>query len=390
MGAAEKNMWEKFNPTTKLEWLEKIRKDLKGRDIYELDSKISDSVISPFSHADDFSVQPKPTKTGKGNWSVGEIISITNDFKSSNKKLLRALIRGVQSPVLEFDVFPDANALEILLSNVELDYIALHFSVKSDTNNLELFLKNFYDYAQSVNKNPDKLNGSIRFEPFDRRLNDINLIVNALAFGKKYLPLFKIISINARPFFSDGENIVEELTQTLLACNSYFSELTVVGVSTQDIADRLIIICSIGKNYFMEIAKLRALRIVWQHLLSGYSELKLEKTPSPLDSKLMIEAVIQPQKTIGIPQKNIIGASTQIMSAVIGGADNICTEVENSLSQIEQDAFNQRILTNIQHLLSLESYFDRVVDPLAGSYYVETLTLKIAETVWENFKNTVK
>ncbi len=389
METKEKHKWEEFTQVSKKEWLEKIRKDLKGRDLHDLDIKTSDLVISPFAHSDDFSVKPYPIKTGRGNWSVGEFFFIQdNDFKTANRHILHALMRGVQSPVIFSENFPNAKHLEILLSDVELDFVSLHFSGKAAHKNPELFLETFYDYALFMNKNPEKLTGSIRFDPFADRLQEINLTLDALLFGKKHLPQFKIICINACRFFGDADNIVEELTQTLLACNTYFSELTAQGINTKDIADRLMISCKIGKNYFMEIAKLRALRILWQHLLSGYMETKTEKTAGRPKNNLTIEAHIQPQQTIGNPHQNKISASTQIMSAVIGGADYICTDVSTESEQSGTEAFNQRILTNVQHLLALESYFDRVADPLAGSYYVETLTNKIAEKVWENFKKS--
>lgn len=391
METTEKNKWEAFSQISKKEWLEKIRKDLKGRDIHDLDIKISDLVISPFAHSDDFSEPPCPVKTGKGNWSIGEFFFVQdNDFKTANERILHSLMRGVQSPVICSEAFPNAEHLEILLSDVELDFVALHFSEKAASKNTELFLKTFYDYALSLNKNPEKLIGSVRFEPVEYGPNDINLTLNALIFGKKFLPQFKIICVNARRFFGEADNIVNELTQTLLACNKYFSELTDLGSTPEDIAGRLMISCNIGKNYFMEIAKLRALRILWQHLLSGYMDIKTGKTATQTRNKLTIEVHIQPQQTVDNLHKNKISAATQIMSAVIGGADYICTEIETTSNQNGTEAFNQRILTNVQHLLALESYFDRVADPLAGSYYVETLTHKIAETVWENFKKLSK
>ncbi len=373
-------MWSGFHPVSKEDWLNKIQKDLKGRDIKELDILFSNLKISPFAHADDFLHKPNPVKFGTGNWLISEEIFVQgNQFKLANKILLDALMRGVQSPIIRFDDYASFENLEILLEGVELDYVSLNFSEKTSNKNPKTFLENFARYAESVIKNPKTLNGSIYFDPFTDELYERKTTVEALEIGKNYLPLFKIIRINGQRFFRGADSVVEELTHILFACNNYFSELIPSEVTPKEIAQRLFISCGIGTNYFVEIAKLRALRILWQHLLMSYD--------TTLIFPAIIEARIQPQQKEDSPHQNKISASSQIMSAVIGGADYICTDMPIINDKNIESVFEQRILTNIQHLLSLESYFDRVSDPLAGSYYVEQLTQQIAEAVWENFRN---
>ncbi len=379
----EKSLWSGFKPSSKKDWINKIEKDLKGQNIEELSVLISELKISPFAHADDFLEKPNPVKIGKGNWYIGEDIFVEeNQTALANKNLLDALMRGVQSPILKFNDYASEKNLEILLEGVELDYILPQFAEKTRNKNPKVFLENFVSYSQSINKNPETLQGSLDFDPFATGQHESKTTLAALEFAKQNLPLFKIISVNAQRFFRGADNVVEELTHTLLACNNYFSELKNQDAATQDIGQSLKIVCTVGTNYFVEIAKLRALRILWQHLLNGYEE--------QLILPATIEARIQTQQKDGSPHQNKISASSQIMSAVMGGADYICADVSRLAEESCSIVFNQRILTNIQHLLSLESYFDRVADPLVGSYYLEQLTHKIAETVWENFKYLAK
>ena len=376
----EKSIWSDFNPVSKEDWLNKIQKDLKGRDIKELDVLLSNLKISPFAHADDFLEKPNPVKFGTGSWLIGEEIFVRdNQFSSANKTLLDALMRGVQSPIIRFDDYPSFKNLEILLEGVELDYISVQFSEKTFSKNPKSFLENFVRYAELLNKNPKTLNGSIYFNPFEDGRREQKTTTEALEIGKNYLPLFKVIRINGQRFFRGADNVVEELTHILLACNNYFSKLIPSGALPEEIAQRLLISCGIGTNYFVEIAKIRALRILWQHLLMSYD--------ATLLFPAVIEARIQPQQKEHSPHQNKISASSQIMSAVIGGADYICTDMPIDNDKNIETVFDRRILTNIQHLLSLESYFDRVADPLAGSYYVELLTQQIGKAVWGNFKN---
>ena len=376
----EKSMWSGFHPVSKEDWLNKIQKDLKGRDIKELDVLLSNLKISPFAHGDDFLQKPNPVKFGTGNWLIGEELFVQdNQFKPANKILLDALMRGVQSPIIRFDDYPSFENLEILLEGVELDYVSLNFSEKTFNKNPKFFLENFVRYAELLNKNPKTLNGSIYYDPFADGRYERKTTLEALEAGKNYLSLFKIICVNGQRFFRGADSVVEELTHILLACNNYFSKLIQSEITPKEIAQRLIISCSIGTNYFVEIAKLRALRILWQHLLISYD--------TTLIFPAIIEARIQPQQKEDSPHQNKISASSQIMSAVIGGADYICTDMPIINDKNIETVFDQRILTNIQHLLSLESYFDRVSDPLAGSYYIELLTHQIAEASWENFKN---
>jgi methylmalonyl-CoA mutase len=138
---------------------------------------------------------------------------------------------------------------------------------------------------------------------------------------------------------------------------------------------------SIGKSYFVEIAKLRALRILWNNVLQAYGA-----TLAPAEIVVSFTRDSQDENI----HTNMIRAATQTMSAVIGGADRIYVLPANAATGVPSDAFTRRIARNVQHLLQLESYFDKVIDPAAGSYYIEKMTELLAQNAWSQFQRMEK
>ena len=130
---------------------------------------------------------------------------------------------------------------------------------------------------------------------------------------------------------------------------------------------------AIGKSYFVEIAKIRALKILWANVLKAYGW----EATSP-----SIEAHLSPSCQSDNPYQNMIAATTQAMSAVLGGVDRLTILPANAATE-KADDFTRRIARNVQHLLKMEAYFDRVIDPAAGSYYIEQLTEQLAKQAWK-------
>ena len=140
------------------------------------------------------------------------------------------------------------------------------------------------------------------------------------------------------------------------------------------VLDRLMIRVAIGASYFVEIAKLRALSILWANLAKAYG---LEQGLPDLEVVLAEASHDKNENT------NMIRSTTQAMSAIIGGANRL---IVRSASK-ECNTFTRRIARNVQHLLKMESYLDRVVDPAAGSYYIEALTTQLAQKAWDIFQS---
>ena len=172
-------------------------------------------------------------------------------------------------------------------------------------------------------------------------------------------------AIDGTLHYRNREQTIEELTQILLSTNAYLKEIEANQVNSLQLS------IAIGESYFINIAKIRALKILWHNLMSAY---ELE-TPLTLEAHLATSSLTDDQ------HQNMIQMSTQALSAVIAGVDRLfLTPADHSYT-----AFTKRIARNVQHLLQLESHLDQVIDPSAGSYYIEKLTNEIVEQVWGKF-----
>ena len=166
------------------------------------------------------------------------------------------------------------------------------------------------------------------------------------------------------------------LKDTLQHANTYLSKLEEKGLSVAEIARTMEFSISIGKSYFVEIARLRALKLLWLNVLQAWN--------APLEFPA-ITVQYQPETYTDELYTNMIRATTMAMSAVQGGATRLTVlpyDV-NRESQAKYPAtFSRRIARNVQHLLKMESALDAVADPAAGSYYIETLTRQLSEEAW--------
>jgi methylmalonyl-CoA mutase len=374
-------LFSEFAPSTKAEWLTKIERDLKGRSLESLDWQLSNGnassdtplSISPFAHAEDFTALPEPLMDNQAanTWAIGENIDVTGDFKAANQTALTGLMGGVNAPCFIFDNrFPSEKDLKTLLTDVELDYISIFFKEKTENSSPLVFLKNLTNMLEKASKNATLLRGGIFYDPFADGRFDVVAATEIVRFMAENCPHFSVLSVNGTGFFTNAEHVVEELLQTLTAGDMYLNKLTNNGLDANTVNAAMSFRFQIGVSYFVEIAKLRAFKILWGNVLSAYG----------VEPKIPTVFASTTQKTFGVdPHTNKIRTTTQAMSAVIGGAAML------TLEPTENSDFGRRIARNVQHLMTMESYLDKVVDPSAGSYYIETLTTKIAEAVWERF-----
>jgi methylmalonyl-CoA mutase len=376
------HLFSEFIPSTKGEWLAKIERDLKGRSSQDLNWLLSNTIngqdaplsISPFAHAADLPILPEPIVGNQlsNEWAIGENITVqAKQEKAANSLALTALMGGVNAPCFIFDKnFPSETQLDALLDGVELDYISTFFKEITENCSPLLFLKNVKNKAEKDRKTLFLLRGGIFYDPFADGRFDVASATETVRFAAEHLPKFTVLSVNAERFFDGSTNVVEELFQTLTAGELYLKKLTENGLGAQQVSDRISFRFQLGVSYFVEIAKIRAFKLLWGNVLAAYG---VEPTPPTIFASTTAQTFVED------PHTNKIRTTTQAMSAVIGGAAML------TLQPTEDTDFGRRIARNVQHLLGMESYLDKVVDPSAGSYYIETLTNKIAEAVWERF-----
>jgi methylmalonyl-CoA mutase len=200
-----------------------------------------------------------------------------------------------------------------------------------------------------------------------------------LAREASFLECFRTIRVNAANFTNAGSDIVSELAFGLSMGNEYMVQLTERGISSDLAASKISFSFGTGSNYFFEIAKIRAARLLWSLVVSAY---KPEKDKS---SVMEIHCITSRwNKTIYDPFVNLLRTQTEAMSAVLGGTDSLTVDPFDIVFR-ESDEFSERIARNQQLLLKEEAYFDKTADPAGGSWYIEKLTRMIAQYAWELF-----
>ena len=353
------NLFKEFEAISAEAWLAKITVDLKGKDREALNHRVGENIsLSPFHHADTISesVGPIVRNTEGNQWLIGESFLLDEDLRLTNKAILHALENGVEAIKITVDRRLTAADFIKLFDQVEPSYIHTHFTISKKINPLELLS----EFAKVL---ADKIGDK---NAFYGSVDGMKIPDQAQQNWKNsHLPNFKIWCVEA-PF---GDP-VDQLT-TLIKSG-------INGLEKSDdfsVAAEVVFKMKIGTDFFLEIAKLRALRVLWANVLQSFG---LEATIYP---KIMVDFDTSSQTED--PNQNMIRATTMAMAAALGGAD-LLTVLPASEGEEDRSAFYRRIARNVQHILKMESFLDRVKDVAGGSYYLETLTTKIGEAVWKS------
>ncbi len=399
MTESKAKLFTDFSPTTKEKWIEKIREELKGKDPKKLVWKTKGGVsVDPFyvkediKNLDYLDSYPGNFPFTRGIDSEGYIWNIRQDIfvdnvKAANKLSVSAINNGVESIGLLFKNARDYGQEEMveLFKNLAIDKYEINFEANKGSTNL---LKNLKDYVRKTYKKPDNINGSLGFDP----LKNLNLN-GKFCKSKKYtfdksdelirmsedFKNFRIISINARDFHNSGSTISQVLGFALAQANEYLSELTNRNLSIDRVSNKIKFNFAVGSNYFMEIAKFRAARYLWANIVNEYHPV------SKNSAKMLIHAETSLfNKTLFDQNVNMLRSTTESMSAILGNVNSL-TVFPYDKSFKEDSNFSNRIARNIQILLREESFFDKVVDPAAGSYYIEKMTDEIIKDAWKIF-----
>jgi methylmalonyl-CoA mutase len=195
----------------------------------------------------------------------------------------------------------------------------------------------------------------------------------------KELSKFRTIGVHGKFFANSGSSIVQEIAFSLAQGAEYLTQLTEAGANVDDVAKNIKFNFGISNNYFLEIAKLRAARLLWSKIVEAYG-------PEFISSAQLIahSETNTYNKTVYDPYVNMLRTQTEAMSAVLGGAHSVTVLPFNAIYEETTD-FSERIARNQQNLLKEESHFDKIADPSAGSYYIETLTESLADEAWKLF-----
>ena len=364
-------MFSEFQPISKAKWLEKIKQDLKGKPLSDLVLDIGGAALEPFCHPDDIGALPAPMPAN-GDWEIGEDIDVTVDTNKANRRLIAALENGVNAPRLILHKNISYSSLAVILEGVNIDMISVHFYFKFKNANPLSLLSNFIKFISLKRIEMNSVKASISWE-YEKAVseNDIRKLFEKIKLTGINL---KILTVNGEKYYSENR-VVNELAAMVADGEKKLNQLNSRDFSPAFIHQYIQFSVPVGKNFFLQIAKIRALKICWANVMKAY---QISGKLPTITGYLAAESQSENKNT------NMIAATFQAMSAIIGGVDRL-TVLPSDLYAGESSDFSRRIARNVQHLLKMESGFDRVADPGAGSYYIEKLSELVATKVWEKF-----
>ncbi len=358
------NLFDAFDYVSSKQWKQQIQYELKGADynetlVWESPEGIK---VKPFYHADESEINYTVAKNNRSFTIVQNIY--VHDIALSNKRALDALNRGAES--IRFTFENENTAIESLMANLPLEatqyFFYLPFLSIDCVNNINTFAsKNKAKIIIELDPVGQLVKDGNWFENLDKDFEKLNAVS-----AKASIPF---ISINAGTYQNAGANMVQQLAYTLAHINEYFNRL-------QNINQPITIEMAVGSNYFFEIAKLRALRILFQTLAKEYNH--------ELDCQI-IATPTKRNKTLYDYNVNMLRTTTECMSAILGGADAIANLPYDAIYHKDNE-FGDRIARNQLLVLKHESYFDKVGNAADGAYYIETLTQQLADKALLLFK----
>lgn len=369
-----KNLFSDFSKVSAKEWKQKIQVDLKGAHYETLIYKSNDGVdIKPFYHVEDVEeslIPPNPS-----TWKICEKTYVVSE-KASLKKIREVLNRGAES-------------LWLVVESEKIDLVSVLKQI--DLENIPIFLE--FKFLS-----PTYFSAIIRFLSGKKHqvAFGIDIVGNLARTGNWYKnldsdheALHKMVSENTEGaslsvdvslYQNAGATIPQQIAYAASHAHEYLHRF-------EGKTGRITFKTPVGSNYFFEIAKLKALRLVYASIAREYNtseEIKLMAFPTKRN------------KTIYDYNVNMLRTTTECMSAILGGSDWICNSPyddvfqQEDFSTYEQESLGNRISRNQLLILKNESRFDKIENPASGSFYLENLTGQFAEKAWDLFKDIEK
>lgn len=394
MAEKKEKLFDMFPECSYEEWRAKVEADLKGADFnkklvwrtnegFNVEPVYRAENIADFKTVDTLPGEypyVRGTRTDN-DWLIRQEV-LAETPAEANAVAKEIITKGVTS--LGFNVTLESEAdVKTLLDGIDIKKYELNF--KCCPRKAISLAKVLVDYLRN-NGLLNDFHGSIDFNPMRRALKhgtefpgDIKAMALELLDVVKIVPELRVLAVDSYMFCDAGAYIFQELGYALAWGAEWLTMLTDAGVKADEVARRIKFNMGVSSNYFMEIAKFRAARMVWAQIVEQY------KPESKLSSKMLCHAVTSRfNQTIYDAHVNLLRSQTETMSAALAGVDSITT-TPFDVPYKTPDAFSERIARNQQFLLKEESHLDKVVDPAGGSYYIETLTVSLAKEAWKLF-----
>ena len=397
MSNNKEKLFGEFQAPTTQEWLDKIQVDLKGADFQKrLVWRTNEGFnVQPFYRREDLANLKTPdalpgefpfvrgNKKDNNVWYVRQNI-VVEDPAEANAKALDILNKGIDS--LGFKVgssLVTAEAITTLLNNIRCDIVEVNFTT-CPRHAVEL-ANILIAYFEKMGYDKEKLVGSINFDPLEKLVMKGKDTTALLELGPQLIdalkdyPNFRCISVNTEALNNAGAYIVQELGYALAWGNEYLQQLIDAGVDVDLAAKSIKFNMGVSENYFMELAKFRAARLLWAQIVKQY------EPKCDCACQMIVNATTSTyNQTLFDSYVNLLRSQTEAMSASLGGVHSMVVTPFDVTYENATD-FSERIARNQQLLLKEECHFGHIVDPGAGSYYIEHLTDALAQEGWKIF-----
>ena len=393
MAEKKEKLFDMFPPVSTEEWMAKINADLKGADVNKkLVWRTNEGFnVMPFYRKEDIEGLPSvgsmpgqfPYVRGcktNNDWLIRQqILGETAAEINANAK--HAIDKGVESLGISMRGL-EASDLAAVLDGIDLSKIEIN--IICCPRKAEEMAKALVELVEKAGA-AAAFKGSVGFNPFKRLLKhglefpkDIKETALAVYEAVKPVAGLRCFAVDSFLLNNAGAYITQELGYALAWGAEWLTVMTEAGLTPCEVNGRIKFNMGISSNYFMELAKFRAARMLWAEIVKAYGA-------DEDCCKMAVHAVTSEfNMTIYDAHVNLLRSMTETMSAALAGVDSIET-LPFDLVYTQPDEFSERIARNQQHLLRDESHLNKVVDPAGGSYYIETLTCSIAAQAWKVF-----
>ncbi len=407
--------------TDKAKWSEIAAKELRGKPLDDLTWNTLEGIpVQPLYTADDTADLPhmggipgqapytrgvKATMYAGRPWTIRQYAGFST-AEESNAFYRKALDAGQQGVSVAFDLathrgydsdhervegdvgkagvaIDSVEDMKILFDGIPLDKVSVSMTMNGAVIPI---LANFIVTGEEQGHDKSLLAGTIQNDILKEFMvrntyvyppeASMRIIADIIEYTANEMPKFNSISISGYHMQEAGANLVQELAFTIADGREYVRTAIAAGMDVDKFAPRLSFFFAIGMNFFMEAAKLRAARLLWSRVMAEF-EPKNEKS-SMLRTHCQTSGVSLQEQD---PYNNVIRTAYEAMSAVLGGTQSLHTNALDEAIALPTD-FSSRIARNTQLILQEETGVTNVVDPLAGSYYVESMTHELAEQAW--------
>lgn len=382
----KQKLFAEFPEITKNDWIKQVMTDLKGKSFNDtlVWNSIENFDIQPYYAKEDLinlpieAIQAAQKNKKLGSWQNRPLLKYINE-KETNSLIISYLQLGAEAINIDLSG-TDLQQIDFmkLLNNIKLSESPIFFKTLQVTELLAKLSK-FIHYFPKGGVQADFIADSFVDTSSKDHILTWENTKQAIRQTQQFAD-FQVVSVSSHVFHNAGANAIQELAFIIAVAVENLDKLTDLGLSPEQIVAKIEFSVSIGTNYFLEIAKLRALRYLWSKILESFNCSSLIN-----DCQIHCQTSSFYDSTLS-PYTNLLRATTEAMSAVMGGCDALTVLAYDSVLGEQNSELGERIARNVSILMREEAHLDKTIDPSAGSYYIESLTYQLSTEAWKLFQ----